>query len=200
MKNSQKGFTIPLIIAIIAVLIIGGGTYAIMHNKQQPKEKVETIAQNSASTTDNTADWKTYRNEKYGFEFRYPSELSLDSDFPYTKEQPLYLWLQLTDLMSPMSPDCSTGIEFDLYKPNSSGLAQVKSAINVFVGGQVAKESHEVFDQVWDCKGQQENFETNFVHSGLRSVITLTGVAPISQESLGIYWEILSTFKFIDVR
>lgn len=35
MKKTQKGFAVPLIIAIIAVLAIGGGVYFYVQNKKQ---------------------------------------------------------------------------------------------------------------------------------------------------------------------
>ena len=50
MKNSQKGFAIPLIIAIIAVLVIGGGAYVVLQNKQAQKEDVKITSQNNVPT------------------------------------------------------------------------------------------------------------------------------------------------------
>ena len=34
MKNSQKGFAIVPIIIVLALLIVGGGTYLVLHNKE----------------------------------------------------------------------------------------------------------------------------------------------------------------------
>ena len=48
-----------LALLVIGVLVIAGGIYVFLLT--------------TASTTPNIlADWKTYRNEKYEFEFRYP--------------------------------------------------------------------------------------------------------------------------------
>ncbi len=65
MKNLQKGFVVPLIIAIIAVLAIGGGIY-------YSKNKSKISSNTSQGVVKETADWKTYSNNKYGFEFKYP--------------------------------------------------------------------------------------------------------------------------------
>src|SRR5680860_134351 len=61
MKTSPKGFISPLLLALIAVLILGGGAYVYMQNKPD-----------SQFATTQTSDWKTYTNTQYGFEFKYP--------------------------------------------------------------------------------------------------------------------------------
>jgi len=77
MKNSQKGFALSLLIVIIATLLIGGGAYVYVQNKQasQPAAENSTAQATSTTQTSNsqTADWKTYTNTKYGFEIKYPT-------------------------------------------------------------------------------------------------------------------------------
>lgn len=63
MKNLQKkGFVVPLIILIVAAIVIGGGTY---YSKKRSTSLVVPDLQEMS-------DWKTYRSERYGFEFKYP--------------------------------------------------------------------------------------------------------------------------------
>jgi len=66
MKTS-KGFIVPLLLALIALLLLGGGTYVYVHNKQLNQ---------SADVT--TSDWEIYSNTQYGFEFMYPSSETID--------------------------------------------------------------------------------------------------------------------------
>lgn len=72
MKNTQKGFILPLFI-IIAILVVGGGTYVYVNKKVA----VNFVEQNNASSTDQYSSWKTYKDDKYGFEFKYPNNLSI---------------------------------------------------------------------------------------------------------------------------
>ena len=67
MPNSRQGFVIPLIIAIIAVLIIGAGVYLTDHKKVEAPAIV------------GTSDWKTYTNIQYGFSVNYPNITNISS-------------------------------------------------------------------------------------------------------------------------
>jgi hypothetical protein len=57
---NKKGFVVSLIIAVIAILVIGG--VLVYQNK---KAEVLVIGGN---------DWKTYTNDEHGFEINYPSD------------------------------------------------------------------------------------------------------------------------------
>lgn len=91
MKN-QKGFVVPLVIAIVALLAIGGGTYVYVKNNKEKVDKVEEI-----ENQDQTADWKTYTNGKYGFEFKYPKNL-IELDRTLMTEIGQLFYLDLSDI------------------------------------------------------------------------------------------------------
>jgi hypothetical protein len=66
-SNGAGGFSAIILVVIIVVAIIGGGLVAW---------KQGWIPRFSGET----ADWKTYANNDYGFEFKYPQTWQLNSD------------------------------------------------------------------------------------------------------------------------
>lgn len=79
MKNSQKGFIVPVLVTIIALLIIGGGVYIYQNKKVEAPTVIDTGTQQTdqVQQTD-TSDSKIYSG-KYqdidsGFYFNFPSD------------------------------------------------------------------------------------------------------------------------------
>ncbi len=87
MKNLQKGFAIPIIIAVIALLAVGGGVY--IYNSNQvietglpPIDFDESNYREVSTTTDNInlenrinieeVIWKTYQNQYLKFSLQLP--------------------------------------------------------------------------------------------------------------------------------
>lgn len=66
----KKWLTIVLIFAI--AIVAGLAAWRFMPGA--PTAPSQTVTQEATSTALSTADWPTCRNEKYGYEFKYPKE------------------------------------------------------------------------------------------------------------------------------
>jgi len=85
--NNTNQKTLSIILGVVIVVLIGVIIYMVLANKsnqvaQQPSPTPTQLAQWSSATptpttSDETANWKTYTDSKYGFEFKYPSDWSL---------------------------------------------------------------------------------------------------------------------------
>ncbi len=106
-QNMEKGTAaVWVAVVILVALISGGGVWWWQSNKaasektalqsqitslqsQLSQQKATTTTPPTPSTTtkDETADWKTYTNDTYGFSFRYPENLSVTSNQLRTKAE-----------------------------------------------------------------------------------------------------------------
>jgi len=72
LNNFKEGFAvIPVIVIVIVVL--GLGSYYLLFHQNLISTKKQPRSTSTVGAVDETANWKTYRNEQYGFEVKYPS-------------------------------------------------------------------------------------------------------------------------------
>jgi hypothetical protein len=79
--SNQKGFA-PVLLLLFVVLIAGLSFFAFQKYSTKPVS-IQNPSTESTSPSNETASWKTYQSAKYGFEFKYPNNLSVRSDSTY---------------------------------------------------------------------------------------------------------------------
>ncbi len=66
LSKKQSGFALPIAILIVVIVITAGGVGYYFYKTSQKQ-------------IDETVDWKTYTNGKYGYSFKYPPECKYGS-------------------------------------------------------------------------------------------------------------------------
>lgn len=82
MEVEQKGYSIPMLVTLVVILIIVGAGGYFLYQKQSkttetPQKQTSPAIPQSTPVIDQTANWKTYTNTQYSFSFKYPQELTL---------------------------------------------------------------------------------------------------------------------------
>ncbi len=75
-----KGFmAVGFVLAAFVVLSAGLLTYVVLTKQQSSLRQISLTNTNQppSSSADETKNWQIYRNEQYGFEFKYPENLNL---------------------------------------------------------------------------------------------------------------------------
>jgi len=80
---------ITILLVVIGLLFVVGAVYTGMQISKKrtpvvlptaPPPEVRPIEASPTSIPDETANWKTYSNQKYGFEFKYPQNFQITAE------------------------------------------------------------------------------------------------------------------------
>src|SRR3989344_3169480 len=215
--------------SIFLILLTVGGFYLGTRQITQPREiprfypvdqdafqEMKDIAANKIPlpTPDETANWKTYRDETVGFEFKYPPETRIEGsqirkDFIRYKSQEKY----------------EENIRFQLEIENKNNFLDLENYFtNKYCYYLVVSELDGVLTQNSDCLNlfnetkkitsidsrQALTANISYGYSGMRvTVIDIKNYiiifnlnefeegAGISQKTINIFDQILSTFNFL---
>ena len=176
----MKKNTIILVLVVVAIIIVG--VYLGYSQSRMSEEVFSLVAtsttatsteQSTAATTTapasvvNSADWKTFRNDQYGIEFKYPptwspesySNTSNDGQALYYRLMPghsrygsLSLVLDnrksLSNFLNGIKTESGTGVfpvftvkEFKVGSLNSATITSVPGEVNYFIKNQVLELS-----------------------------------------------------------
>ena len=178
-----------LILSIVAILIIIGGIWYWQSRSMSVDQSV-----------DQTANWKTYVNNEYGFEFKYPQDwgdLKVSDGSGYKKDPWVYNFYEFTSEWSSSTqkaPADFPGLEFTIVVWN-----QAHPDLDSAIGSSPDSKTEKEDTQIGGIKG----VKITGVGANPEKLPTSTFIVRnknyayvIEPGSWQVPSEILSTFKF----
>lgn len=202
-QYKQKGVAPILIVLLIAVLGIGG--YFVYQNystKTTPTPTPYSTPQPSSSSTDETANWKTYENSKYGFSIKYPPELTYEekrntvvfANLENKSKEPSYIKIDIYD-----TKIFKTTLEETMKQLTKTFGASWR---DIKIGQLDGKNAEINIGQVTGKRiaGTLHNIVATLDIVDANIIFSLIGSEESNQQFIsdGDFYKMLSTFKFLD--
>ena len=193
MDKANRGFNlVGLIVAIAAIAALAGAGWYWKKTQTQGPQMPPAQQANQPDVS----DWKTYRNEKYGFEVRYPVSWKAESD--------------AIDAVRDTKEGYNRGMAyFALYPPlitDATGYVKKlqfflsdKPQDTAFIDSVLNKETRTLGENIWTI-GQipvGHPAEGAYLFSLMKDGKRINVAAYSLQDYEDVYYKILSTFKFI---
>lgn len=173
-------------IVVLLILLIPITGYLLSKNQTKPASIVQT---SPTSTSDPTADWKTYQNN-LGFSLRYPGDKLVACDL--TAQTQLNLWKAPFDC--PEGHDIPYEVQVsvqDEYKP----YGQLSKTEKLIVDGADATKYSYIYTEEHGPLAGEESTEIVIPYKGSFIALALLGKTSEQKERFD---QILSTFKFTE--
>lgn len=198
-KKSNK-YLLLGICTLVLILFSIGGIYAFWnYQKQQhnaPSAQTTPVSSitEASPTIDPAAHWKTYTNNKYRFEFKYPANLSLDpmggsALLGFKLENPsMVVTFSLYDMMNSASlSDWIVG-----HGPNT--------AVSFFPNAQeIHSSKRNNYEAVeWKDYVPEENTEQGSIALSYNNLAYVFNLYKPTDDSSKTFDQIIATFKFIN--
>ena len=176
-KNLNRGISILVVIGIVAILVVvvGSGIFAWQYYSKIPNVQ--------------TADWKTYSNTQYGFQFQYPSNFNVSEQSKYNGG--INVAIGIDKSSNEHMP--GLGITVDKNYPGSidNGNLVDINVVSFTHSGGLNPNGMNVYSEYYEIN---RNNMVYSIHIGQ----DLSFGDPLQKDVIDIMTKIIQTFKFTD--
>lgn len=217
MKNSQKGFVAPLLIAIIALLVIGGGIYIynLKSNQETASQAINTVPISNNSTGDQMqpissvtppstqTNQTTFKHPTGLYSFTYPSDWQFPAANVFSKITSTYypLFVNLQKMSAggknnnkfsvELTPDQTLASNFEKAGHMSGSSNFTKQNITL---GNLTGYRMEYQDNIFGQKVDEVRYVIPVSYGGVSAVVFI-GIDAWDSTWLGIAEPVAKTLK-----